>query len=120
MIVLLAHSNEFEVSTKNSFSCANIKQSFCAFNTKITIWLKLTIRWLLFYYHYSLGILWYNCFAKYVKKYGKKSMEILFNVQPTLPSKNKIVPDLSVHWLCRKIAYTSKIKQSSFRVFCAL
>jgi hypothetical protein len=24
-------------------------------------------------------------------------MEILFNVQPTLPSKNKIVPDLSEH-----------------------
>jgi hypothetical protein len=28
---------------------------------------------------------------------SKKSMEILFNVQPTLPSKNKIVPDLSEH-----------------------
>jgi hypothetical protein len=24
-------------------------------------------------------------------------MEILFNVQPTLPSKNKIVPDFSEH-----------------------
>jgi hypothetical protein len=28
---------------------------------------------------------------------SKKSMEILFNVQPTLPLKNKIVPDLSEH-----------------------
>jgi hypothetical protein len=28
---------------------------------------------------------------------SKKSIEILFNVQPTLPSKNKIVPDLSEH-----------------------
>jgi hypothetical protein len=28
---------------------------------------------------------------------SKKSMEILFTVQPTLPSKNKIVPDLSEH-----------------------
>jgi predicted small metal-binding protein len=27
----------------------------------------------------------------------KKSMEIFFNVQPTLHSKNKIVPDLSEH-----------------------
>jgi hypothetical protein len=26
-----------------------------------------------------------------------KSIEILFNVQPTLPSKNKIVPNLSEH-----------------------
>jgi hypothetical protein len=37
MIALLAHSNEFEVSTKNSFSRANKKQSSCPFNTKITI-----------------------------------------------------------------------------------
>jgi hypothetical protein len=28
---------------------------------------------------------------------SKKSMEILFNVQPKLPSKNKVVPDLSEH-----------------------
>jgi hypothetical protein len=28
---------------------------------------------------------------------SKKSMEILFNVQPTLLSKNKVVPDLSEH-----------------------
>jgi hypothetical protein len=28
---------------------------------------------------------------------SKKSMEILFNVQPTLRSKSKIVPDLSEH-----------------------
>jgi hypothetical protein len=28
---------------------------------------------------------------------SKKIMEILFTVQPTLPSKNKIVPDLSEH-----------------------
>jgi hypothetical protein len=42
MIVLLAHSSEFEVSTKNSFPRPNQKQSFCALNTKITI-LKRTL-----------------------------------------------------------------------------
>jgi hypothetical protein len=31
---------------------------------------------------------------------SKKSMEILFNVQPPLPSKNKIVADLSEHDCC--------------------
>jgi hypothetical protein len=58
----------------------------------------------------SLAILRSNYFEKYnhvststttmksaICSGSKKSMEILFNVQPTLHSKNKIVPDLSEH-----------------------
>jgi hypothetical protein len=43
-------------------------------------------------------------------------MKILFNVQPTFPSKNEIVPDLSEHDYMFKCIHTGCLKIREFRI----